>query len=170
MNLLYRNIRISLGNINLKNTRQSCTISIMDVRNSFIRTRFTVKSKERITALFNGHTSRAYSRTGMTKMFIFVQCDYRSPYLKAFQKSSPLLYTLSPQSTGQLDFESNLKASQGLMLSTSQSDSPQIALFNGRENIECYILESEFSQNIGNANATHAALFTIHRVRKKRPP
>jgi len=65
MNLLYRNIRVSLGNLNLKNTRQSCTISILDVRNSFIRTRFTVKSRERKSALFNGHTSRAYRRTGM---------------------------------------------------------------------------------------------------------
>ena len=60
MNLLYRNIRISLGNLNLKNTRQSCTISILDVRNSFIRTRFTVKSKERKSALFNGQYVTLY--------------------------------------------------------------------------------------------------------------
>ena len=38
---------------------------MLDVRNNFIRTRFTVKSRERKSALFNGHTSRAYRRTGM---------------------------------------------------------------------------------------------------------
>jgi len=52
INLLYRNVKISMGNLNLKNIRQSCTISMLDVRNNFIRNRFTVNSRERKSALF----------------------------------------------------------------------------------------------------------------------
>jgi len=43
---------------------------MLDVRNNFIRSRFTVKSRELKSALFNGHTSRAYRRTGM------LYCNY----------------------------------------------------------------------------------------------
>jgi len=38
-----------MGNLNLKNIRQSCTISMLDVRNNIIKTRFTVKSKFQVS-------------------------------------------------------------------------------------------------------------------------
>jgi len=51
----------NLHNLNLKYVQQSSIISVLHVRNNFIRKRVTVKSKDPTSALFRGQTSKEYS-------------------------------------------------------------------------------------------------------------
>ena len=49
--------------------QQSPIISVLHVRNKFIRQRVTVKSRDRMTALFKGQTSKEYNNTGTHLLF-----------------------------------------------------------------------------------------------------
>jgi len=59
----------SLGSLNLKYVQQSLIMSVLEVRNNFIKTRVTVKSSDLMSALFNGQTSNEYNNIGMHLLF-----------------------------------------------------------------------------------------------------
>ena len=53
------------GNSKLNSARQYLTISILDVRNNFMKNRLTTKFNELMSDLRSGHASKPYSNAGM---------------------------------------------------------------------------------------------------------
>ena len=49
--------------------QQSPIISVLHVRNNFIKQRVTVKPRDRMSALFRGQTSKEYNNTGIHLLF-----------------------------------------------------------------------------------------------------
>ena len=59
----------SLDSLNLKYVQQSLIMSVLEVRNNFIKTWVTMKSSDLMSALFNGQTSTEYNNIGMHLLF-----------------------------------------------------------------------------------------------------